>query len=154
MEDRLVEITVRRSIDELQAEFALASRFLVAFMRLERELLGDRRYRQRGVYAISWGAVKEALRASELNSLPDSLHPLCADPPKTRGRNGEWSHRQSKLQPTLADALECLRRMRNNLAHGSKSEGAFDRNNELLNEGLKVLAYIDSKGIARRLVKN
>ncbi|MBH0311303.1 hypothetical protein I7E32_13105 [Alcaligenes faecalis] len=154
MEDRLVEITVRRSIDELQAEFALASKFLVAFMWLERTLLINPDFRQNGIYAISWSAVKQALRESGMNVLPDCLHPLCTDPPKTRGADGKWKRRQQGLVPTLANALECLRRMRNNLAHGSKSEGAFDRNNELLNEGLKVLAYIDSEGIARRLVKN
>ncbi len=149
-----VERTVSRAIAGLHADYELASRFLVSFMQLERELLEKSSFRRSGSFAISWDAVKRELQMTELNGLPEYLHPLCADAPKARGSDGVWQSQRQVLDPTLSNAIECLTRMRNNLAHGSKSEGAFDRNNELLNEGLKVLAYIDNKGIARRLVKN
>lgn len=153
MIDREIEQVVSRAIDELQADKELAFQFLLAFMSLERRLLTAPSFRYKKAYMLSWDSVKRALVEFNMDTTPDCLLELCADAPKKRGRDGEWPTEIVRLDPTLANAVECLRRMRNNLAHGSKGDGVSDRNNSLLQLGLMVLAYIDREGIASRLVQ-
>lgn len=153
VEDAQINRSVDRAIEELRADFLLASQFLVTFMSLERMLLRKPGFRRDGAYVISWDSVVSALASVELAAPPDYLCRLCGCPPKEINADGTWPNRAEALEPTLANALECLRRMRNNLAHGSKGDGENDRNNALLKMGLMVLAYIDSENIARRLVE-
>lgn len=155
MEDRLVDVdqTVRRAITELQADFDVASRFLVSFMRFERELLKTPSFRHENRYGTNWKTVKDAIGNSELNELPKEFYELCEDAPKIRGQDGKWPQERRVEETTLVGAVDCLITMRNNLVHSSKGDGQRFRNDQLLCAGLNLLAYIDHKKIVKRLTK-
>lgn len=151
MESDQVEAAVNRAIDELQASYEHASRFLVSFMRFERELLKMPSFRHTNRYGTNWKTVEDAIGNSEFNELPKEFYELCKDAPKIRGQDGEWPQERRVEETTLAGAVKCLVTMRNNLVHSSKGDGESFRNDQLLCLGLNLLAYIDHKHIAERL---
>ncbi|WP_417458470.1 hypothetical protein [Kordiimonas sp.] len=127
----------------------LRLKFSVAFQRLEYALKEAGYHRpksdQNDAAEVDWPRFKKAANASGATASLPELHQLLMDPPmKQYSRDGAlpWDAAELGGGGSTFEAIEAIKRMRNNLFHGGKGNEAAhaqERSDKLLQLGLAVI---------------